>query len=369
MNILHLSGVSNWGGGEYHIENLCKELALTNPEVHTTVFCVKDGPFHHRLKETEIDFVTAPLRLKIDLRYSLKLGQICKSKHIDLIHIHDTTALQLAIIADKIYKLPPFIFSKKTSFEIKQRKKTLYKYNYPKIKKILCVSKETQRVSEKAIVEHNKLVTVYHGTNLKTKSDQTPFKLRDKFAISENTLIIGNVANHIRAKDLDTLINVADRLINHGKQTQFIFVQIGTFTERTAPLLERIASLNLNKHIVFMGYTGKASNFIPQFDVSLMTSQSEGVPQFIYESMYHKVPVVSTDVGGIPEIIEHGVNGLLAPAHDFKALSESVLKLATNPILRDKFVDASYNKVTQNFTTSKMAQQTLEIYREILKTN
>lgn len=367
MNILHVSGVSNWGGGEYHIENLCKELALTNPEINNTVFCVKNGAFHLRLQNTDIEVVTAPLSVKIDIRYSIKLGQICKAKQIDLIHIHDTTALQLAIIADKFYNLPPFIFSKKTSFEIKQRKKTLYKYNYPKIKKILCVSKETQRISEKAITDHAKLFTIYHGTNLKTKSDQTPFKLRDQYAIDNTAILIGNVANHIRAKDLDTWVNVADTLINHEKQTQFFFVQIGTFTDRTQPLLDRIKDLNLTKHMVFMGYTKNASNFIPQFDIALMTSQSEGVPQFIYESMYHKVPVVSTDVGGIPETIKHGVNGFLAPAHDFKSLTESVLKLAGNHNLRDKFVEASYNSVTQNFTTSKMAQHTLKIYREILK--
>src|SRR5210317_2651574 len=137
MNILHLSAVSNWGGGENHIENLCAELAATNPEIKNIVFCVKNGPFHERLKTTNINYITAPLGIKVDLRFSFKLGKVCRSEQIDLIHIHDTTAIQLAIIADKIYNLPPFIFSKKTSFEIKQRKKTLYKYNYPKIKKIL----------------------------------------------------------------------------------------------------------------------------------------------------------------------------------------------------------------------------------------
>lgn len=368
MNILHLSGVPSWGGGEYHIENLCQELALTNPEINNTVLCVKNSQFHHRLKETKIEFVTAPLSLKIDLRYSMKLGKICKLNHIDLIHIHDPTALQLAIISDKIYNLPPFVYSKKTSFEIKKRKMTLYKYNYPKIKKILCVSKETRRISEKAILDHDKLVTIYHGTNLKTKSNQTPFNLREKYAI-KNKVIVGNVANHINAKDLDTWINVADRIINHEKRTNFFFVQIGTFTKSTPALQNRVKELNLNDHMVFLGYLPNASNFISQFDISLMTSESEGVPQFIYESMYHKVPIVSTDVGGIPEIIQHNVNGLLARMHDFTTLSELVLKLAVDPDAKDEFVEESHRLLINNFTTSQMAQNTVEIYQGILNEN
>lgn len=366
MNILHLSGVSSWGGGEYHVENLCKELALANPEINTSVLCVKGSKFHQRLKEKEIDFATAPLSTKLDLRYVLKLGKICKLKHIDLIHIHDPTALQLAIIADKMFSLPPFIYSKKTSFEIKKRKITRYKYNYPKIKKILCVSKETQRIAEKAILNHDKLVTIYHGTNLKTKSDQTPFRLRDKYAIENSKIIVGNVANHITAKHLDTWINVADKLVNHEKQTNFFFVQIGTFTDHTQALLDRVKELDLTKHMVFLGYTPNASNFIPQFDISLMTSQSEGVPQFIYESMYHKVPVVSTNAGGIPEIIQHGIHGLLAPVHDFTALSAMVLKIVEDPDLKESFVNEAHKTLIHNFTTSQMAIDTVKIYHEIL---
>lgn len=367
MNILHLSAVSNWGGGENHIENLCSELAITNPEIKNMVFCVKDAPFHKRLQETNIEHIAVPLAIKIDLRFSFKLGRVCKAKEIDLIHIHDTTAIQLAIIADKIYNLPPFVFSKKTSFEIKQRKKTLYKYNYPKIKKILCVSNETLKVSEKAIIDKSKLITIYHGTNLKTKSDKTPFKLREKFNIDNQTKIVGNVSNHIRAKHLDTWVNIADYIINQEKRTDFFFIQIGTFTERTQPLLNRVKDLNLTKYMIFLGYTPNASNFIPQFDLALMTSQSEGIPQFIYEAMYHKVPVISTNVGGIPEIIEHGVNGMLANMHDYKTLSKHLLKLTDDMQTQEKFTNYSHKKLIENFTTSKMAQKTVLTYREILK--
>ncbi|GAB1856626.1 hypothetical protein MHTCC0001_14610 [Flavobacteriaceae bacterium MHTCC 0001] len=367
MNILHLSGVNGWGGGENHIENLCHELSQSHPEIKNIIFCVKKSPFHKKLKATDLGFVTAKLNIKLDPLYANKLIKICKKRNINIIHIHDPTALQLAIIADKLAKLPPFVFSKKTSFKIKKRKKTLFKYNYPKIKKILCVSDETKRIAEKAIEKREKLLTIYHGTNLKTKSDLTPFLLRQEYNIDKETCIVGNIANHIEAKNLDTLINVANRIVNKKKRTDFIFVQIGTFTKLTPPLLERVEALHLKKNMLFLGYMPNASNFIPQFDMCLMTSESEGIPQFIYESMYHKKPVVSTDVGGIPEVIENEKNGLLAPKYDDKLLAKHILKLHESSQLVEQFTTVGYEKLVENFTTDIMVQKTLDVYKQILK--
>lgn len=366
MHILHVSGVKNWGGGEYHIENLCSELSATNSEIKNTVLCVENSLFEKRLSNTNINYVSAPLRIKMDLRFVFKIRRICKAKNIDIIHIHDPIALQLTIIADKIYNLPSFVLSKKTSFPIKERKKTLYKYNYSKIKKILCVSKETENITRKAIIDKSKLMTIYHGTNLKTKNTETPFKIREKFNITDEKTIVGHIGNHIRAKHLETLINVVDTVINTENRNDFIFVQIGSFSKRTDALLEKVKLLKLENYIIFIGYMPEASNFIPQFDMSLMTSQSEGLPQFIYESMYHKTPIVSTNVGGIPELITDEVNGFLAPMHDSKKLSDRILELNASKKLREEFVSKSYRKLLEQFTTENMAKETVKIYKSVL---
>ena len=366
MHILHLSAVNNWGGGEHHIENLCQELSISHPEVKNTIYCVKNGAFHKRLKQKNIPFIVAPLFLKVDPRYFLKLGRFCKKHSVDLIHIHDPSAILLAILADKFYNLPPFIFSKKTSFPIKQRKKTLYKYNYHKIEKILCVSKETQRVASAGIEDRNKLITIYHGTNLETKSSKTPFLLREKYRIPDNMTIVGNIANHIRAKHLDTLVDVANTIVYKSQRKDVVFIQIGNFTDRTEALKERVQKLKLEKNVLFLGYLPNASNFLPQFDISLITSQSEGIPQVIYESFYHKIPVISTNVGGIPEIVDHNVNGLLAPMHDFQKLSEHILNLSGDSEKQERFTKLGYEKLIQKFTTKNMAAQTFQIYKQLL---
>lgn len=366
MTIIHVSAVKNWGGGENHIETLCQELKESNPEVKNIILCVKNKPFHNRLKKTDIKFETAPLAYNLDFRFSLKLIRMCIKYKADLIHIHDPSAIALTIIADKLFTLPPFVFSKKTSFEIKHKKLTLYKYNYPKIKKIFCVSNETKRICENSIYNKNKLITIYHGTSLLNKNCEASDNLRNMFEIDSSKKIIGNIGNHIRAKNLETFIGIVNHIVNVKKLTNFYFIQIGTFTNRTDDLLEKIKELKLENHLKFLGYTANAANYIPQFDIFIMTSQSEGIPEVIFESFFHKKPVISTNVGGIPEIIEDNINGLLTPKHDPILMSEKIISLSDDETLIDKFTNISHEKLMNNFLASTMAQKMLQEYKDMI---
>ncbi len=366
MNILHLSAVKNWGGGGNHIENLCYELSLSNPEVHNIIVVAKGGQFHQRLKSSNFNFETIPLSMNLDPRALLKFIRLCRKHQIDLVHLHGSTSLTLAVIATKLSSLPPFIFSKKTTFPIKERKQTLYKYNHPQIKKILCVSEGASKVAEKAVKDKSKLKTIYHGTRLDNKSTETPFLLRKKFNIPEDSRIVGHIGNHIKAKDLETWISAIDHLVNKLNYQNISFVQIGTFSKQTPLLFEMLKTFNLEEKVFFTGYLPNASNFLPQMDLLSISSQSEGLPQVIYEAAWHKVPAAGTDVGGIPEFISHNTNGLLSPKKDAAKLAENIAVLLANPDLGKTFAAKSHIKLQPQFTAEYMARQTLEVYREVL---
>ncbi|MDT0647844.1 glycosyltransferase family 4 protein [Zunongwangia sp. F260] len=366
LTVLHLSAVKKWGGGERHIENLCRELPNVVPKINNIVLCNSKFRFSKNFYDTKTEIIPASLSFKMDPRYVAKIINICKKRKVDIVHIHDSTALTLYILGTRFASLPPAVFSKKTSFPIRSRKQTLFKYNSPQIKKILCVSIATARITSETIEDKNKIRCIYHGTNIKDKATTTPFLLRNKLQLKKEVRIIGNIANHIWPKNLETFIFVADELINKQQLKNLHFVQIGEFSTLTPPLLNLINECKLEKHITFMGKVENAANFIPQFDISLMTSQSEGIPQFIYESFYHKVPVVSTNVGGISEVIEHNVNGLLAPAFDVKKLAAHIVSLLNNQQDRENFTRISRQKLENNFTSAVMAEKTYSEYKKVL---
>jgi len=366
MNILHLSAVKNWGGGEKHIENLCMELAESNPEINNTILCKKGDLFEQSLRKKNLDYTTAPIFTNFDLRYILKLIKTVKCKKIDLIHIHDPTALAFAVITERFTELPPFIFSKKTSFPIRDRKRTLYKYNYPKIKKILCVSEKSKEVMAKSIKDQTKLIKIYHG--FREEREQYSFnkqQLLDELEIPKGKTVIGNIANHIWPKNLETFLEVAHNLIHVNNRKDLFFIQIGFYFRETPKLRKKIKDLNLENHMKLVGFKTNASRFLKTFNYFLLTSQAEGLPNVIYEAFYHKVPVIATNVGGIPEIVSHMENGLLAEPFDVEKLADHVLFLENNRKLKTCFTENGYKKLVENFTTKQMAQQTLQEYKNI----
>ncbi|MBZ9729464.1 glycosyltransferase family 4 protein [Salegentibacter sp. JZCK2] len=367
MKTLHISAVKTWGGGENQIELLCEEFKMDFPEVENIILCIKEGQFHKKLGSTNLNYKTAPLSFNFDLRYSLKISRICKKEEIDLIHIHDPKALSLVVIADKFYDLPPMVFSKKTSFPIKNRKLTLYKYNYSKLKRIFCVSEKTNAITAERMKDHSRLKTIYHGINPENqKNSTTEIDLRKKLGLAKDVILVGNIGNHIPAKDLATFIETAEKVIQKQEKTKFHFVQIGQFTSETPNLLKQLKSKKLKTHISFLGFIENASAIIHQLDFLLLTSNSEGVPNVIFEAFYHKTPVIATNVGGIPEIVTHMENGLLADAFDAEKLAEHVLFLEKNRELIPLFTENAHKKMVDNFTTKKMAQQTLQEYKNVL---
>lgn len=364
IKILHISGVKTWsGGGENHLENLLYELRA---EAVHNIFCVRDSGIHQRLKILGETCFSAPLTHKMDPRFFLKLAVLCKKRKFDLIHIHDSTALTLTVLADHFAELPPFILSKKTSFPIRNRPQTLYKHKYPKVKKILCVSEATRKVAAAALKKTCHLELIYHGTRIDGKKASNNPDLRKKLNLPKDCFLIGNIANHIDAKDLETFVRTADFLINEKNLKNIHFVQIGNYGKPTEKILKLPGRFGLDQHISFLGYVPNAEYLLPQFNVNLITSENEGLPQVIYESFYYGTPVVSTNVGGIPEAIENGVNGLLSDVYDYKSLGENIVFLMENPQLIPNFVKISKEKLLRDFTSTKMAQKTLAVYKEVL---
>lgn len=367
MNILHISGVMNWGGGESHIQNLCFELAQTNPDVNNIILCVDGGLFHKKLTQLNIKFFTAKRRRRIDPNFIMRIIKLCKQEAIDLIHLHDPTAMQMAIIADHFANLPPFVLSRKISYPVRKNFLSLYKYNYKKIKKYLCVSDETRNILAQGVKDKEKMVTIYHGTRIDNKSDVTPFKLREQLGIADSTKIIGNIANHYPAKDLFTYVRTVDRLVNEHGRKDVHFVQIGKPADKTPEIMRLVKSYGLEPYISFLGFAENASNFIPQFDIGFMSSKLEGIAQFIYECFYHRVPVVTTNAGGAAEVIESGMTGFIAPKGDDKALALDLMYVLDHPEEAKVIAENANKLLFSQFITPVMAQKTLAIYRDIIE--
>lgn len=135
----------------------------------------------------------------------------------------------------------------------------------------------------------------------------------------------------------------------------------------TGKLQEIIAQKALSSIVKFEGWVGgkKKIELLNNADIFILPSYTEGLPISILEAMSYKLPVISTPVGGIPEVIEDGKNGILFTPGDKEALYQAIDKLHTDKIQRKSMGELSYSKV-QSYFPDNVSEKLENIYKELL---
>lgn len=367
MKVLHISGASSWGGNEQQLIDLIPKLENLN--VSNIVFGVEESPLEKECREKNIPFFSCKEK-KLNKFSNYKfLKQLIKEQNPDVIHLHTSDSLTLYTISDLLYSLKtPTVFSKKgmgRSSSVLSK----YKYNYKNLSSIICISEKVKNEFSQILNKKSKekLMIIYDAVSLSIIDQKSDFNLKEKFKIPNDSIIIGNIANHTRAKDLDTLIDTADYLINHLNIKNVFFVQIGEFSKLTEDFKDKIKTKNLENQFVFADKINRAYRFNDQFDIFLMTSEREGGPTSVLEAMFFEKPIVSTNVGILSEIIKNGQNGYISDVKDFPSLAENIKILVLDSEKRKNIVKGNRELIIINNSAQNIAQKTFELYKSISK--
>ncbi len=366
MKILHISGANGWGGNEQQIITIIPELNKMG--VINIVLGIENSELSKRCSINNIDFLNvkgSKLNKYINYKYLKFLTEDIKP---DLIHLHTSDSLTFYTVSDILFKLKiKTIFSKKGmgasgSFLSK------FKYNYPGITSIFCVSKTVEKDFAKILTFKNKTKTtvIHDSVAINILNSVGDVNLREKYRIDKKHFIIGNIANHSRAKDIKSFINVVDYLVNDLNRKDVVFFQIGGFSKLSNEYFEFLKGKNLDGKIIFTDKIKDAYSLNPQFDLFLLTSQREGGPTSVLEAMLIGVPIVSTNVGVIPEAITDGENGFISSVKDYKDLAIKIELLLNDIELKDKFIKNSKLKILSEFVTTTIAKQTKSEYEKVL---
>lgn len=200
------------------------------------------------------------------------------------------------------------------------------------------------------ICPKEKLALIYNGI------DGAPYTHRRKSRPS-NTLIIGTIANFYPTKGLLYLLQTAHIL----KNKPWVFRIIGDGPER--PLLESFIFHKKLTNIELTGAVSNTKNYLQQCDILVIPSVKEGVPYVLLEAMAAGLPIIATTVGGISEIIQSGMNGILIPPRDPEALAQQLIALAHNHELRMRLAHAA-QKTIKHYSLKTMLAAMNKIYKK-----
>lgn len=337
---------------------------LNKVGVWQIVMCPFNSSVHKYCLKNHINHVTFFKGFSANPMVAFRVSHICKREKLDLIHVHDSHAHNFAVLSTVLSNNTlPIVVSRRVDFPIQGGPMSMFKYNHPRISKILCVSSAIKDVMTPSIEDKSKLEVVYSGVDLdKFDLDNEPPSLRVELGIADDVLLVGNVAALAPHKDYPTFVRTAKRVIDSGAKVHFLAIGDGP----SRKVVENsIADLAMEDHITLLGFRNDIIEILPQLDIFLITSETEGLGTSILDAQVAGVPIVATRAGGIVEVVAHEQNGLSADVADDKALAELVLRYVEDSNLRSEMAKASKKSVIK-FSKAETAKKTKEVYESVL---
>jgi glycosyltransferase involved in cell wall biosynthesis len=172
------------------------------------------------------------------------------------------------------------------------------------------------------------------------------------------------IANFFPYKGHETVVNAVRHVA--AQSSGFKVVLFGDGVERSRVEMLR-DEFGLADSIVFAGRRPDAAAFLPRFDFLVLASTQEGLPNAVMEAMACGVPPLATAVGGVPELVEHGVSGLLVPPSDHMRMADAITWMIDHPEERLRMGEAARVRMERSFSTERMVARTEELYETLTR--
>jgi len=356
INILFVILSLEIGGMEQVVADLVRHL--DREQITPVVACLEElGPIALELGKQGIPTIQVGRMTPIlSFVYPDKLMKVMRDYRIDVVHVQSgcwhkaALAARLCGIRNVIYTEHGRIFPDSRAVMLLDR---LYA---PFTRHVVVVSDNlAEYMCTEVGIPAEKISVIINGIDV------------ERFRIARSplsvgvTLRIGIIARLAPVKDIATLVRAM--AIVHQYNPHLLLSIVGDGPERD--FLESLVNeLKLSPVVAFHGFRRDIPEVLRDIDIFTLCSLSEGTSITLLEAMASGKPVVVTNVGGNPAIIEEGVNGFLVSAGDPDSLAQALLKLADDSILRQSMATANINKVTERYSIQVMARHYEALYRE-----
>jgi len=372
-SILYIITKSVWGGAAKYVFDLSTNLS---DEYMITVAAGGHGKFAQRIKRAQIpyfninNFQRNINPFKDFFAFFEILGLLFQIKP-DIIHVNSSKAGGIVGLAGWAYKM---LSGKKISLIFtahgwafnENRSKSqinLIKF-FSKLTalfydKIICVSEYDQKTAiRNKICKKNKLTVIHNGIDIEKISFLTKEKAQKKLIGKVSPFIIGTIAEYTKNKGLIYLL----KAIKNIKDQEIDIILIGSGENPDKEKLKSFIKKYNLKNINFIEFIDNAASYLKSFDIFILPSLKEGLPYTILEAMAAEIPIIATDVGGIPEIIKNDINGILIKPKNPKLIKEKILHLINNPEISKDLSQKAKIRINKKFTLKRMIQKTRKIY-------
>ncbi len=293
------------------------------------------------------------LKLMFDLR------RLCKMRDIDIIYCHHRWPAFLALYASKTLKLP-LVYHCHSRIEGKGVFSVWGD-------RTIAVSRDLEDYLVKNFGRKREVIKViYNGVPELRAGEKMMAKVKDEleqdFNIDFRFPIVGTVGRLIGDKGLEYFIQSIPLILKERAGVQFLIIGDG---EKKADLMKLVREMKVSQNTFFIGERSDIVLYLELMNIFVLSSLSEGMPVSILEALSLARPVVATRVGGVPELIEDGVNGLLIESRSSSALASAITLLLKDKALASRLGLKGREVVRNQFTVERMVKEIKKVFLEL----
>jgi N-acetyl-alpha-D-glucosaminyl L-malate synthase BshA len=190
-----------------------------------------------------------------------------------------------------------------------------------------------------------------------------PAPYEDPEVIENRDVVVTHISNFRPVKRIEDLVSALSIVTKKAPDVRLVLVGNGPERHKIERLVD---DLDLRKNVQFTGYRSDIPHLLGGSDVVVLCSETESAPLTLLEGMSCGLPVIATEIGGIPEIVDDGVNGYLVPLKQPEIIAERILELNADLGLRKRLGEAARETVLERYTIDKIVMQYTEFFEEII---
>jgi sugar transferase (PEP-CTERM/EpsH1 system associated) len=354
------------GGAEKLVSRIVQQLRC---RYRFVIACLDQvGELGEMLIQDGIQVVHVQRRPKFDWKCVRRLQQLFSDERVRLVHAHQCTPFSYALATGVFGGRPPVLLTEHGRFypdHPSLKRKLFNRFLTSKRDRFVAVGNSVKQalIDNEGLPTH-RLQVVYNGIELNGGDDKQSDRsaARAELQVADEEFMVIQVARLDSIKDHKTAVRAIQLAVRQNQRIRLFIV--GDGPEKTA-IEQAIRAARAEDRVTMLGLRTDVRRLLCGADAFLLTSLSEGVPVTILEAMAAGVPVIATNVGGVPEIIEDSVTGLLVPAADAQGIADALLRMACDPILASSIAAAASQRVRTRFSEKSMISTYDQIYREL----
>ena len=371
MKVLHLISCGDKGGAKTHVFTL---LLALQEEIDVTVICFMEGVFYEEIKDMPIRSILLKQKYRNDLGVIKSLIKQIRQNRYHVIHAHGARANFIAMFLRPFIKIPivTTVHSDyKLDFTDNFYKKHVYtwlnSFSLKFMDYYIGVSDNFKKMLVARGFEAEQIYTVYNTIDFErvvTHDAKADFLKKYAIDLEEDETLVGIIGRFDQVKGHSVFIQACKEVLSQYPKVKFVLAGEGPEEHMLRQLVKK---LGLDKHVFFTGFVEDIFSFIHAIDINVLSSHSESFPYVLLEGALMKKATVSTDVGGVSDLIKPEETGLLAKVNNPKDLAEQLVRLLEAPQWRTQLGENLYRFAKANFSKESMKRSHIELYNDMLR--